>query len=132
MDQGVDFDAKDSPRQLRLALMKENPKWKLPERRVARYLKKQLKARDNPKAEEIDVDIEEETVYTNISKSTKSTTSKTCSTKVVPSSIVCIREDEEDEGKGHDQDINKKLYADDSDGQESLGKNCFELGCVIS
>ena len=45
MDQGVDFDSKKAPGQLRLRLLEENPKWKLPERRVARYLKKHLKDR---------------------------------------------------------------------------------------
>jgi len=88
----VDFDSKKAPQQLRLILLEENPKWKVPERRVARYLKKQLNARNNPKAEEIDADIDEETAYTNISKQTISTLGDYST--AVPSSIVYIPEDE--------------------------------------
>ena len=92
MDQRVDFDSKEAPQKLRLMLLEENPKWKVPERKVARYLKKQLKARNNPKAEEIDADIDEETTYTNISKQT--TRPLGDSHTAVPSSIVCIPEDD--------------------------------------
>ena len=90
MDQGVDFDSKKAPGQLRLRLLEENPKWKLPERRVARYLKKHLKARKNPRAEEIDADIDEETAYSTLSKQTTSTNYSA----IVPSLIVCIQEDD--------------------------------------
>ena len=52
--------------------MKENPNWKLPERRVARYLKRHLKARKSPKADEIEADMDEMTVYTTLSTATVS------------------------------------------------------------
>lgn len=72
LDQAINVDSDKAPEHLRLVLLKENPDWKLPERRVARYLKRHLKARESPKAEEIDADLDEQTVYTTISTATAS------------------------------------------------------------
>lgn len=52
---------------MRSILIKENPLWKLPERRVARYLKRHLKARKNPTADDIDADEDEVTIFTTTS-----------------------------------------------------------------
>ena len=68
------MDSKNAPAQLRAILLKENPLWKLPERRVARYLKRHLKARKNPTAEEIEVDEDEATIYTTTSAMVKEPT----------------------------------------------------------
>jgi hypothetical protein len=64
LDKAVNADSANAPKQLRNILLTENPQWKLPERRVARYLKRHLKARKNPIADEIEADMDEETVYT--------------------------------------------------------------------
>jgi len=40
---------------MRLILTEQNPTWKLPERRVAKYLKRILKSRKDPSADGIDV-----------------------------------------------------------------------------
>jgi len=70
LDEAINVDAEKAPEHLRLVLLKENPMWKLPERRVARYLKRHLKARESPQAEEIDADLDEQTVFTTISTAT--------------------------------------------------------------
>jgi hypothetical protein len=67
LDQAVNVDSDKAPEQLRLLLIKENPLWKLPERRVARYLKRHLKARNRPEAADIEANEDEETVYTTAS-----------------------------------------------------------------
>ena len=67
------MDSKNAPAQLRAILLKENPLWKLPERRVARYLKRHLKARKNPTADEIEADEDEATIYTTTSAMVKET-----------------------------------------------------------
>mmetsp|Transcript_9932 Transcript_9932/g.12509 ORF Transcript_9932/g.12509 Transcript_9932/m.12509 type:complete len:229 (+) Transcript_9932:183-869(+) len=77
LEQAINIDSEKAPEHLRLVLLKENPDWKLPERRVARYLKRHLKARESPKAEEIDADLDEQTVYTTISTTTTSKDSVT-------------------------------------------------------
>lgn len=56
---------------MRAILLKENPLWKLPERRVARYLKRHLKARKSPTAAEIEADEDEVTIFTATSASVK-------------------------------------------------------------
>jgi len=70
LDQAINVDAEEAPEHLRLHLLKENPMWKLPEKRVARYLKRHLKARESPQAEEIDADLDEQTVFTTLSTAT--------------------------------------------------------------
>lgn len=65
MDKAVNADSENAPKQLRAILLAENPMWKLPERRVNRYLKRHLKARSDPLADIIDVDMDDETVYTS-------------------------------------------------------------------
>lgn len=50
--------------------------WKLPQRRVARYLKRHLRARQSPDAEDIEADMDEETVYTTLSTQSNHTFSK--------------------------------------------------------
>lgn len=79
---------------MRLLLIKENPLWKLPERRVARYLKRHLKARNRPEAAEIEADIDEETVYTTVS--TMSTNTESNRQTTAPSIVLnnSIPEDE--------------------------------------
>ena len=67
LDQAINIDSKQAPKQLTLLLQKENPLWKLPERRVARYLKRHLKARKVPQADEIEADLDEMTVFTAFS-----------------------------------------------------------------
>ena len=69
MDKAINADSDNAPKQLRAILLTENPQWKLPERRVARYLKRHLKARKDPMADEIVADMDEETVYTMTSSS---------------------------------------------------------------
>mmetsp|Transcript_191 Transcript_191/g.260 ORF Transcript_191/g.260 Transcript_191/m.260 type:complete len:218 (+) Transcript_191:71-724(+) len=67
LDKAVNADSDKAPGQLRLLLIKEHPLWKLPEKRVARYLKRHLKARKDPVADDIDADMDEDTVYTTMS-----------------------------------------------------------------
>ena len=44
---------------MRLILTEQNPDWKLPERRVAKYLKRILKSRKDPSADNIDANVDE-------------------------------------------------------------------------
>jgi len=98
LDQTMKEDSKASPEDVRLVLLKENPLWKLPEKRVARYLKKHLKARGHQaRAEEIEADMDEETAYTVIASTGEASKEHLVSTPV-PLSILCIPED------GHDDD----------------------------
>lgn len=76
LDQAINIDSEKAPQQLRIVLLKENPMWKLPQRRVARYLKRHLRARQSPDAEDIEADMDEETVYTTLSTQSNHTFSK--------------------------------------------------------
>jgi hypothetical protein len=76
LDQAINIDSEKAPQQLRIVLLKENPMWKLPQRRVARYLKRHLRARQSPDAENIEADMDEETVYTTLSTQSNHTLSK--------------------------------------------------------
>jgi len=49
---------------MHLILTKNHPNWKLPQRRVAKYMKRILKNRKDPNADAIDADIDEKSIST--------------------------------------------------------------------
>lgn len=131
LDKAVNADSENAPRQLRSILLTENPNWKLPERRVARYLKRHLKARKNPIAEQIEADMDEETVYTMISASAAGE-SKTANKypSILRNRINNVEEGKNEEGK------NKSYYTDENEvtASKEVSKPlfCDGLQCVIS
>ncbi len=99
------MDSQNAPAQLRAILLQQNPLWKLPERRVARYLKRHLKARKDPTANEIEADEDEATVYTTTSSMLKESVKPEALTKeeVPEESIIKEEVDGSDEnGKKED------------------------------
>ncbi len=94
--------------------MTENPQWKLPERRVARYLKRQLKARKDPLADEIEADMDEETVYT-----------------MTESIVAARKEDDEIIRPDANAYAEENEVVDDGKAKEE-SKPLFCEGCVIS
>lgn len=133
LDKAVNADSENASRQLRSILLTENPKWKLPERRVARYLKRHLKARKHPLAEQIEADMDEETVFTMISSS-DAAGSKTADTYPIP--ILRNRINNVEEVK--DEELkNSSVYTDENEvaaPKEKISKPlfCEGLQCVIS
>lgn len=63
----VNADSSNAPKQMHIILTAEKPYWKLTEKRVAKYMKRQLLAMNDPKADEIDADVDEESVYSSAS-----------------------------------------------------------------
>lgn len=61
--QSINVDSKNAPKQLHLILIADHPEWKLPERRVAKYLKRLLKSRNDQRHEDIDADLDEASIY---------------------------------------------------------------------
>lgn len=62
----INVDSKNAPKQLYLILSTEHPEWKLTERRVAKYLKRLLQSRHDPSHQEIDADLDEVSVYSEV------------------------------------------------------------------
>lgn len=122
MDKAINADSENAPKQLRVILLTENPQWKLPERRVARYLKRHLRARKNPIAEQIEADMDEETVYT------------------MTESIVNARNEDgsfRDSIRDSIRNLTTDAYADENEVTGSSTANgkplfCDECTCVIS
>jgi hypothetical protein len=63
LDKSINVDSKNAPKQLHLILISDHPEWKLPERRVAKYLKRLLKSRNDHRHEDIDADLDEASIY---------------------------------------------------------------------
>lgn len=99
------MDSEKAPGQLRLVLMNEHPLWKLPERRVARYLKRHLKARKNPQADEIEADLDEQTVFTTISATPSASKDTDNSASPMMINDMSIPEDEEHEAAESPQEV---------------------------
>lgn len=122
LDEAINVDSEKAPEHLRLVLLKENPNWKLPERRVARYLKRHLKARKNPKADEIEADMDEMTVYTTLSTATVSKDSgaipSIANNNSIPENGPDEKTDETDEVKN---DVDTEGTADNND-EEAANK----------
>lgn len=59
LDKAVNAESPNAPKQMRLILTEQNPNWKLPERRVAKYMKRILKSRKDPRADGIDANEDE-------------------------------------------------------------------------
>lgn len=76
LDKAINADSANAPKQLHLILTTEHPEWKLPERRVAKYLKRQLKERKNMNYKKIDADLDEVSLYSTTSTSTWRTSSE--------------------------------------------------------
>jgi len=70
LDKAINADSSNAAKQLHLILTTEHPLWKLPERRVAKYLKRQLKQRNNDMYKEIDADLDEVSLYSHTTDST--------------------------------------------------------------
>lgn len=64
LDKAVNADAKTATANMVTILQNEHPQWKLRERRVGKYMKRQLNAKKDPAADLIDADVDEETVIT--------------------------------------------------------------------
>jgi hypothetical protein len=63
LDKSINVDSKNAPKQLHLIIISDHPEWKLPERRVAKYLKRLLKSRNDQRHEDIDADLDEASIY---------------------------------------------------------------------
>jgi len=72
LDQAVNAESPNAPKQMHLILAKENPYWKLPQRRVAKYMKRILKSRKDPNANNIVADVDEMSVLTLTSTRSRS------------------------------------------------------------
>lgn len=134
LDQAVNVDSKKAPAQLRVVLLKENPLWKIPERRVARYLKRHLKARQNPGAEDIVADMDEQTVYTTMStntitSSTKEIASSPTSTDTTIPEDDHLEEKEEAVNDDNNEDVVDKVVDEkvDNDSQKGVESTDAEL-----
>jgi hypothetical protein len=119
LDKAINADSANAPKQLRAILLVENPLWKLPERRVARYLKRHLKARKNPIYEEIEADMDEETVFT---MTTLAVADRELDASMLTDDVV--------DGK-------RETYADDNEALKTTPKAakslfCDGLQCAIS
>lgn len=58
---------------MHLILISDHPEWKLPERRVAKYLKRLLKSRNDQRHEDIDADLDEASIYSETYSATSNT-----------------------------------------------------------
>ena len=67
LSKSVNADSENAPKQMHIILCAEKPYWKLNERRVKKYMKRQLLAMNDPKADDISVDVDEESVYSTAS-----------------------------------------------------------------
>lgn len=128
--QAVNADSSNAPKQLHLILTIEHPEWKLPERRVAKYLKRQLKERNDDKYKDIDADLDEISLYTE----TSSSTWRTSDTRPVPATVAAAKPREAAPVK-----VAKKArtgvtraYEDDNNKSEVAPLFCECEGCVIS
>lgn len=104
--------------QLRIVLLKEKPMWKLPQRRVARYLKRHLRARQSPDAENIEADMDEETVYTTLSTQSNHTLSKEGKTEIPLPNNGSIPEDD----VNADANTNENSYENTDAPREGAGE----------
>ena len=129
--QAVNADSSNAPKQLHLILTTEHPEWKLPERRVAKYLKRQLKERNDEKYKDIDADLDEISLYTE----TSSSTWRTSDTKPVAFAAASASKPKE----AAPVKVAKKArtgvtraYEDDNNKSEVAPLFCECQGCVIS
>lgn len=118
--QAVNADSSNAPKQLHLILTTEHPEWKLPERRVAKYLKRQLKERNDEKYKDIDADLDEISLYTE----TSSSTWRTSDTKPVTAA-------KPKEAKKARTGVTR-AYEDDNNKSEVAPLFCECQGCAIS
>jgi len=118
LDKAVNADSENASKQLRTILLLQNPQWKLPERRVARYLKRHLKARNNPVGDQIEVDMDEETVFTSNGGSR----------------AVAVESARPNKAAVKIETVPEGAYADENDVVQSKQKPlfCEGLECVIS
>lgn len=146
LDKAVNADSKNAPKQLHLILTSEHPEWKLPERRVAKYLKRQLKERNNPMYNDIDADLDEASIYSSTSSSTWRTkdgaeivnaasTDSGSYTTGMPSPAKSEKEEEE-AAIATDKELLISAYEVDPEDEKPKDKPLFcdgcDKGCVIS
>ena len=81
LSKAVNADSENAPKQMHIILTAEKPYWKLNERRVAKYMKRQLIAMKDPKADDISVDVDEESIYSTASSRASSMKHSTSATK---------------------------------------------------
>mmetsp|Transcript_19290 Transcript_19290/g.28119 ORF Transcript_19290/g.28119 Transcript_19290/m.28119 type:complete len:183 (+) Transcript_19290:64-612(+) len=152
LDKAINAESANAPKQLHLILTTEHPEWKLPERRVAKYLKRKLKDKNDPKFNDIDADLDEASIYSSTSTSTWRT--KESVVKLAASGA----EEEADEKAADENDealmvdttpatadaiqdatVEKKLdaYEDDEEDKKGKGKDTPMMcdgctACIIS
>lgn len=120
----MNIESERASEHLRALLIKENPLWKLPDRRVARYLKRHLKARKSPLADDIEADMDESTVYT-----TMSTQTSTRDIENIPSILndQSIPEDEVEEIKVEEIE-GEDVGGENANQNKNLGDNVEDEG----
>ena len=120
----MNIEAEKASEHLRTLLIKENPLWKLPDRRIARYLKRHLKARKSPLADDIEADMDESTVFT-----TMSTQTSTRDMENIPSILndQSIPEDEVEEIKVEEVE-NKDVGGENANQDKNLGDSAEDEG----
>eukprot|EP00979_Chaetoceros_neogracilis_P002145 scaffold378_cov270-Chaetoceros_neogracile.AAC.34 len=124
LDKAVNADSSNAPKQLHLILTTEHPEWKLPERRVAKYLKRQLKKRNNERYKDIDADLDEVSIYTEASNATWRISER------APAAAAPVPAPTEIRIKTKARTGIVKAYEDDNNKNESVPLFCE--GCVIS
>lgn len=106
---------------MHLILTTEHPEWKLPERRVAKYLKRQLKERNDDKYKDIDADIDEASI---IYDESSVGTWRTVESKVADAAPESIAVKSKSVSKAYEDDNDKNK-------KDSLFCDC-DGGCIIS
>jgi hypothetical protein len=152
--QAINADSANAPKQLHLILTTEHPEWKLPERRVAKYLKRQLKERNNMNYKQIDADLDEVSLYSTVSTSTWKTSTEAAPVSdpdpdplpVSDNSPKEIQEEKREiakvtsiqnetakvEPKISSKIVPAKAYEDENDKTEESPLFCEGVNCVIS
>jgi len=119
----VNAGSSNAPKQLHFILTTEHPEWKLPEKRVAKYLKRQLKERDIDMYKEIDADLDEISLYTETSSSTWRTSDTKPAAAPKPKEVAPVKKARTGVTRAYEDDNNKS---------ETAPLFCECQGCVIS
>lgn len=129
MDKAINADSENAPKQLRAILLTENQQWKLPERRVARYLKRHLKSRKNPLADQIEADMDEETVYTLTNSVIDARAEEDAAMRLTSSEVRAVKVVSANGGEAY---VDEEAAAQSATQKQSKALFCDGLQCVIS
>jgi len=154
LDKAVNAESPNAPKQMRLILTKQNPTWKIPERRVAKYLKRILKSRKDPSADAIDVNEDEislapstsskGSIFKRLRSSRKLKKSKETGEESVPQDIISLPIVEDIEERANSIHLPSNIqptakdtyiYADQNDEDEEKHKDgsyfCDGSNCTV-